>query len=239
MKQINFFVLLAVAFFMAQFKATAQDLPESSTAATGNFYRDNPKPKYGVFINGGVTFPYTDVKSPNHTSYVFGVEGQYRPVYFLDVLVDFQLGELKAGDTKSDKNLYFKNQIFNAVLLARFYPLKFMNNIPLSSPMYYVSGLYAGVGVGMVRSKVEANLMTDPDFEYIGNYTGSDVLLPVDIGATIPIAQLPKQQQISINVDYRFNFTLGDKLDGYASPRNVNHNNDVFNTLTVGIGYNF
>ncbi len=214
----------------------------AAAAQVSNYFKMNPYPKYGVLLTGGFTMPYTDIKRPIGTGYIIGVEGQYKTLYYLDLALDLQIGKLSAGEadaSPANGKLRFSNQIFNAVVVARFSPLKLLKDIKFNSALYYFGNLYVGAGIGMVSSKVDANIFTNASFEYIDNYSGMDAVIPVEAGITLPVAQFRNQQKLKLNLNYRVNFAMGDKLDGYITPNTVNFKNDVYNTLTVGIGYFF
>jgi len=221
---------------------TLLDNNPDAVAPASNYFKLNPFPKYGVFLNGGITMPYTDIKKPTKAGYIIGVEGQYKVLYYLDLALDLQTGKLSAGETDANPanaKQKFDNSLFNALVIARFSPLKLMKDIKFNSALYYFGNLYIGAGIGIVSSKVEANLFTNPNYKYIGNYSGIDAVIPVEAGITLPVAQFRNLQQLKLNVNYRFNFVMGDKLDGYITPSTVNSNNDVYNTFTIGVGYCF
>lgn len=221
---------------------TLLDNDPEAIAPAGNYFKMNPYPKYGVFLNGGFTMPYTDIKKPTNAGYIIGLDGQYKALYYLDLALDLQTGKLSAGETDANPanaKPRFDNQFLNAVVVARFSPLKLLKDIKYNSALYYFGNLYVGAGIGIVSSKVEANIFTAANYKYIGNYSGIDAVIPVEAGITLPVAQFRNQQQLKLNFNYRINFVMGDKLDGYITPSTVNFRNDVYNTFTVGVGYCF
>lgn len=207
-----------------------------------NYYKKNINPRWHIFIQGGTATPYTDVKDNKQSNFMIGGGIQYRALYYLDVSLDIGSGKLSAGATDanaSNKQMKFTNNILSVAVLARFAPLKLTNDIPYKSALYYISNLYVGTGIGFMKNKVEANIFKDDDYAYIGNNDGSNVILPVELGISLPVWHLPHQQDISLNINYRFNFCLDDKVDGYQTPSYVNERKDVYNTLLFGLGYRF
>jgi len=246
MKKNFALLLMAICCSCMAWSAFAQETlldnnPEAIAPAS-NYFKMNPYPKYGVFLNGGVTMPYTDIKKPTNTGYIIGIEGQYKVLYYLDLVLGLQTGKLSAGEADANPanaKPKFDNQIFNAIVAARFSPLKLVKDIKFNSALYYFGNLYVGAGIGIVSSKVEANIFPVANYKYIGNYSGMDAVIPVEAGITLPVAQFRNQQQLKLNLNYRVNFAMGDKLDGYITPNTVNFSNDAYNTLTIGVGYCF
>lgn len=213
---------------------------QTETKASNNYFKTASIPKYGVYILGGVAMPYTDVNTSAKAGLSFGAQGQIKATYFLDAALDIQMGKLSAGDSRansSNRLMRFENKPFSAAAVARLSPLKFLNNIQHKTPLYYLSNLYVGTGIGLLKSKVEANRFVDPTFVYIGNYAGTDVFLPVEFGITAPVYEMKNKSSISVNLNYRVCFVMNDKIDGYTTPVVLNDKNDVFNVFTIGIGY--
>ncbi len=236
-------LIISLGFLLLMiFTPTVSSAQETATTTSSNYYKANLKPRVGIYLIGGVTAPFTDVVQSKKPSYAIGIQGLYKATYFLDALLDFQVGKMTAGiqpTTQKPKRMQFENQIFSVSLVGHVSPLKFMNNIYYNSALYYLSNIYVGTGLGIVKSKVNANLFTDPNFEYIGNYEGTDLMLPIDFGINLPMFEMKKNQKLSLSVNYRFCFVMGDKIDGYITPKTINEKNDVINLFNVGIGYNF
>src|SRR5690606_27429908 len=174
MKKFFVAMLLTVScsFFTGSLFAqeTLLDNNPDAVAPASNYFKLNPFPKYGVFLNGGITMPYTDIKKPTKAGYIIGVEGQYKVLYYLDLALDLQTGKLSAGETDANPanaKQIFDKSLFNALVIARFSPLKLMKDIKFNSALYYFGNLYIGAGIGIVSSKVEANLFTNPNYKYI------------------------------------------------------------------------
>lgn len=239
------FCLSASYVFAQDISSSDNDIPpyDSTAHQTGNnYYKDNIRPQWNISVQGGIATAYTDVKNNIHSNFMIGAGLQYRALYYLDVVIDFGSGKLSAGEedaNAANKKMKFTNDIFTVSALARFAPLKLVKNISYNAAMYYISNFYLGAGIGLMKNKVDANIFKDDSYQYIGNNDGSNAILPLELGISLPIFHLAHQQNINLNINYRFNFCLDDKEDGYKTPPSVNKRNDVYNTLLFGIGYRF
>ncbi len=236
MKKILFVLSCAAFILLSTQSSKAQDEVKRHKSETStNYFKSKLKPRFGIYALGGVTIPYTDVVLDKRFGYSFGVQGLYKATYFLDVLFNINAGKMGAESYKME----FENNVITSSLVAHLAPFKFIKEIPHKSPLYYLSTFYVGAGVGMVKSKTTATIFSDPDFDYVGNYQGFNVMLPLDVGFNLPLFEMENNKDISLLFNYQFGFVMGDKIDGYITPKWQNNNNDVINTINIGLGYNF
>lgn len=241
----NFTKRVLIAFFCiaAIMSGTCKCFAQSYSYGIPDLYDSNTAKRFGIYLIGGVTVPYTDVKSPRHASYLGGIAIAYYPFPFVCLSGAMHTGQLKAGDKSSNipDNMYFENQVFDAVFLAKLFPLNLANDLSDKNKVLwsYLSTFYIGAGLGMVKSHVDVHRFYPSDFEYIGNYTGRDVVFPITAGFDIPVIRLAKNRSIHIDISYTVNFCHTDKLDGYVTPEYQNGKNDAYNFVSIGIGYRF
>lgn len=223
-------LLLSLATSTSSFAQPPSDKPQEGVKP----------PKFGVSVNGGITFSYTDVK-PSKTAAIFGIGGAYHALPYLDINLDLQKGWIKGGVpvAGTPNQMGSDNSFFTAVLTGRFMPLRLVNNKENNQALRILSGLYAGIGLGVISNSVKSNYISAPDFGSIGKYEGASMMLPVEAGINIPVAYLANNKQILINLNYRAHLCFSDKIDGYIPTVNANKKNDAYNTLTAGIMLNF
>jgi hypothetical protein len=194
-------------------------------------------PKFALSVNAGVTFSYTDVK-PQKNALVVGVGGAFFATPYLHVNLDVQKGWLKGGEKINASGIMGSdNSFYSGTLTARFLPLcliKYNTN----AAIHFFSGVYGGVGVGYMSNTVKSNMIISPDYGSLGNYSGGNLMIPIEAGINIPLTQMA-HSRVLLNLNYRVNLCMSDKIDGYVPIVEANKKNDAYNTLTAGIVYNF
>lgn len=241
MKRI--FTLLTTLLLPAAF-ASAQDLIIDTTTT------DKPYPAvFSIAVNGGTTFSFMDVKESKKAP-VFGIGLQYLPAPWIGINIDGQYGSLKAGDKTNAElsNMEFKNDYLYGSLTGRFYPLRLLGSKTdpvVKGNVKYLGGLYGGVGLGFIVNKVEAFNSPAPAAGYIPDADGLQLVLPLEVGYSLPLGRLDQSQGawykslLALNINYRHNFGFSEKMDGYNPTGASNKGKDAFSTLTVGLSYNF
>lgn len=225
---------------------------QEEAPATGPVASAGISSKFSASLNAGMTFSFMDVNE-SKSAPVFGIGAQYLPSPWIGINLDVQSGALKSGD-RNNKNLYymeFKNNFIYSSLTGRFYPLRLAlkkkMDADVATNIKYLGGIYGGVGLGFIFNKVEAYASPAPDVELVANPDGADFVLPLEIGYSLPIAQVNAsyakgiygRSLLSLNINYRHNFGFSEKMDGYDPIGNANDDKDVFSTLTIGLVYNF
>lgn len=262
-------LVLAATTLLATIHSNAQDLQSTTNgldqpqetvttdldqddATEGESFAPNKNSIFSVCINGGITFPYTDVK---HTanSPVLGIGAQYAATPWIVVNADLQFGILKGGRKEEASSYYreFKNNFFYGSITGRFFPLRLAltksSDHDIKTNIKYLGGIYVGFGAAVINN----NVTTDETPEAtkvrgIPSPNGLQILMPVEAGYNFPLTYLnPKysaniygKSLLSLNVNFRYNPSFSEKLDGYNPATPMNKNKDAFSTLTVGITYN-
>lgn len=193
---------------------------------------------YNVFAEAGYNRPYTDVQSPQNGKIV-GLGVSYSPISYVQVVANFQIGRLKEGKAKKPYPLMnYYNKYSYVSTVARLAPLKIFKRP--DEPFVKFLDAYVGMGAALIFSNVNAAPISEANYGYIDNYKGAGLLIPFEIGYTLPIYTLGNKQQFSVNVNYRNHFiSFTDKLDGYKPIVEANKKNDIYNQLTFGVVYSF
>ncbi len=193
-------------------------------------------PRFAIGVNAGLTFPFTDVK-PQKTGLVVGLNGAFFATPYLHVNVDAQKGWLKGGEPVNASGVMgFENSYISGSLTVRFLPLGLLKNN--NKYLLFFSGIYGGVGAGYLNNTVKCNNIKSTDYGSLGNYSGGNLMVPIEAGINLPVATMEKSR-ILINLNYRVNLCMSDKIDGYVPTVEANRKNDAFNTFTAGVVYNF
>jgi len=233
MNKLKFSIAALSLFTLFSTNVQAQDKsekePKESTAEA--------LPKFALSLNGGATFSYTDVK-PQKTGLTVGIGAAYFATPYLHANLDLQKGWLKGGEKIDVNNVMGSdNSYFSATITARFLPLGLIKNN--TGAMKYLSGIYGGVGVGILSNSVKSNKIISSDYGSLGDYSGVSFMVPIEGGINIPVATLSSGSRILVNLNYRVNLCMSDKIDGYVPIVEANKKNDAFNALTAGVVFNF
>lgn len=195
--------------------------------------------RFAISLNGGLTFSYTDVKPSGH-GVVLGLGATYFALPCLHINLDVQKGWLKSGDVSAASGIMgSENSFFSAGITGRFLPLTLIRNKDNNPVLKVLSGIYGGTGIGLISSSVKANQIIPSEFGSLGSYSGLALMIPVEAGISIPLAQLAGNKTIGLNLNYRANLCMSDKIDGYVPIVSANKKNDAYNTLTAGVLLHF
>lgn len=195
-------------------------------------------PRFNIGINGGATFPFTDVSAEHGgkgaiIKPAFEVSGHYAPLPFLSILASVQKGALSAGVDNSQYR-YFQNSYWSELVMARFSPFGLMRNAT-----YPNSLIYLGVGAAFIHSNTDATLQNGINNGALGHYKGTDFSLPVEIGFTMPFLTTNTGAKLAANINYRHYMIFSDEIDGYNPPKEVNKHKDAYGFLSLGLSYQF
>jgi hypothetical protein len=199
---------------------------------------------FGVSVGGGYTFSHTDFKwTKTIPSPVFYAGIHYFSLNFLSINLDFQKGLLKGGAAlnAADKTeTGFENSYFAGAITFRFFPIALAGDDAKADGLVKaLATLYGGTGVGLLFNNVDANNIPNLTFGSQKDISLSNMFIPLEIGANIPVAKIGAGGQLMINVNFRTNLCFSDKIDGYEPTLDANKHNDAFSTLTGGVVYKF
>ena len=183
------------------------------------------------------TISHTDA-SPSKSATAFGGNVQYKPLDYLAVKGNLNVGKLKGGDDSEQSLMSFKNSFVQADINLKFYPFG-LANTSASKTMKYLSSLYGGLGIGMIDNNTTINQLKAESFRFMGDYKGAEFVYPVELGFELPLGSINERPKFSLNAFYRINFTASDKIDGYEPNLASNKAKDSYTSFGIGINYHF
>lgn len=187
----------------------------------------------------GTTISHTDA-TPDGTGTHFGLYSQFQSPYrFLDFRINLNFGTLNGGNKESQTALYYENQFSQGDLQLQCYPLRTLTKCDSSRTLYYLSGLYAAGGIGIMGSQSTIHELTGGNFRYQGNYEGIDMVIPVSFGMDIPLSKAFQKKGLRLNIKYQVNYCTTDKMDGYNPDLPSNKGKDVYSLFAMGLSYAF
>lgn len=213
----------------------------ASAQVSASFEGTKESSPFRLTLGGGITAPYTDVPG-GKTEPVLEFDGGYSLLPYLQISVGMQKGLLSAGENEGD-HWYFKNNYWSEHLMLRFLPKSLFRKSKKKETKVSLLDFYAGAGIGLLQNYTIARLAVGPN-SGPENYQGNVVIVPVEIGANFPIAELTspfavKEKYLLLNINIRYYFTFSDKIDGYKPTVDHNEHNDAFSTATIGLVYVF
>lgn len=215
--------------FLTSTGITAQTISESNTRNEAS---------YAVIINGGATFSQGDIK-PMRVGTLLGAGFGYKALHYLDFNLNIQKGEIKAGLHTQDNQPQYSNNYYSIAFNLRFYPIAIIEKKERDNIITILAGLYAGTGIGYIKSNTLSNRNVNQDWGPMGRYTGADLYVPLEVGFLFPVARLQKGNQLFLNANYCLNLCFSDEIDGYVPTVSANKWRDAFSVLSLGIGLKF
>ncbi len=188
-----------------------------------------------IGIQGGSTHSHTDA-TPSKGRAGFGVHAQYTAARYFSLRANLNAGQLKGGELSEKTLMSYSNNFIQADLGFRFYPLGLINSKENSS-LSYLSKIYGGLGVGLLKNNTKINQLAPQSFSFIQDYKGTDLVIPAEFGIEMPLGKMSADPKFNLNLYYRFYFLNTDKMDGYVPNLSSNKSNDAFSSVGIGISY--
>lgn len=212
----------------------------SFSFAQSNYF----KMSYG--FGGGVNKSYTDVYQGSFGYTAYGVF-DFHITPFVTFGLEGQYGMVQGGNIETDPhNRQFVNQ-YTALSANAKLMLGEVVNYDKSEFLYNIRGLYAGLGIGVIKNNITDIVRYKPSWAAndpgYGPFPGEDkslnLLVPLNFGFNYFINDGYGYMRYIININAQSNFTFGEGLDGYndASNKFKNYSPDVYNTYTIGFKY--
>lgn len=195
--------------------------------------------QFTVGAQYGLTLSRTDA-TPNGVNNHYGVFGEWQSGFrFISLAISWNAGTLSGGNKEVANDLYYSNKYTQGDLQLKVYPLRTFGANDSSRVLYYLSGVYATGGFGLIGSNTTINEIPNGTFRYQGNYNGLNSVIPVAFGIDIPLRKAFQQKGFSLNLKYQINYCMSDKIDGYDPDLASNKSKDVYNMATLGLSYCF
>ncbi|MNU30979.1 hypothetical protein D3C71_194920 [compost metagenome] len=195
--------------------------------------------QFTVGAQYGLTISRTDA-TPNGINNHYGVYGEWQSGFrFLSLAISWNGGTLSGGNQETANDLYYSNKYNQGDLQLKVYPLRTFGKSDSSRALYYLSGVYAAGGFGLIGSSTTVHEVPNGNFRYQGDYSGVNTVVPVSFGIEIPLRKAFQQKGLSLNFKYQINYCMTDKIDGYDPDLTSNKSKDVYNMATFGLSYSF
>lgn len=192
----------------------------------------------GLAWGGGVTILHGDVDS-RILSPAGRVNLEYNVTPYINLGLEGQFGKLSAGKEQTPGR-YTRASFSAANVNVRFASGQFFRKS--MNPGSLLGGLYIGIGVGMVQSKIDAigdRFESGLPVEGIVKEPSPTVAVPLNVGWNLELPGLLGRHNIVANVNVQYNFVNGEELDGYAYAASGNLKNDGYSLFSIGLKYNF
>jgi hypothetical protein len=207
--------------------------------AQSNYY------KLTLGVGVGSNTYYGDLRN-SRTLPTYQVLFDYNVTPFVSAGVDIHYGSISAGDSLTGDQRFFKNSYTSVALNAKM-QLGQLVNTDFSNFWYALKGIYVGTGVGVVTANQKQIVRTkiNPDgslYTFPGMNKSVSLLVPAQVGVNI---DLPPDYwgytRFTVSVNYSFNITFGENIDGYNDPKWKFQNNspDMVGMATIGLKYTF
>jgi hypothetical protein len=244
MKTIMKRLLTIIVIILMSLSLTAQ-IRNNKPYFDCNEVWSNSNSKLGIGVLGGMNRIDADFGLKDN-SWLIGVQAKYDVLRFINIGVDYSIGNLKAGPlylgTFEGKDFIaeFSNNYYTFSGVARILPFRVFMWDQMDPVVEYFTYPYIGFGVGMIRSNVTASPLELKEFGYKVKYKGTDQFTFLEFGWDFPIVKDQNERnKLMLNVNFRRMFTPSDYLDGYNPTVEANKHNDVYSTYTVGLTYKF
>ncbi len=200
------------------------------STAQFNFY------KYSVGLGGGFTLPFADTKKANY-SLATQITTDYYFTPYLNTGLELQLGNMRGGEPdKAHFTNSFKFGTWNARMqLGQFYD----RYDKLNEFTSIIRGLYMGIGIGVIRSKVDGYILdaTQPGGFLTKSGINHDIIFPLNLGGNVYFKDFYGHDRWELNFNFQFVTAMEDNMDGGLNPKS--NFNDLYNFLSVGFRYKF
>ncbi|OJV54615.1 MAG: hypothetical protein BGO31_06510 [Bacteroidetes bacterium 43-16] len=196
--------------------------------------------QFSVGVQGGVTTSHTDA-TPDQSRYFYGVNAAYSFTPYLSLQANLGAGQLEGGAAATANAMHYTNDFYQADLNLKVFPVGILKMAQQEKYLYYLSKIYGSVGIGMMKSKTQISYLPGQVdlFEFMGNYSGTDMVIPLEFGIDIPLSKAFVRKGLYVNLFYRINYLNTDKMDGYQPRLQSNEKNDTYTNFGAGISYRF
>ncbi|MBL7705603.1 MAG: outer membrane beta-barrel protein [Taibaiella sp.] len=196
--------------------------------------------QFSVGVQGGMTTSHTDA-TPDQSRYFYGANAAYNFTPYLSLRANLNAGQLEGGDEGAANVMHYTNNFFQGDLSVKIYPVGILQKAQQEKYLYYLSKIYGSVGIGLMKSQTQISYLPDQValFEFMGNYSGTDMVIPVEFGIDIPLSKPFKAKGFYVNLFYRANYLNTDQMDGYQPKLSSNESKDTYTNFGAGISYRF
>ncbi|HYH57130.1 MAG TPA: outer membrane beta-barrel protein [Anseongella sp.] len=195
--------------------------------------------KVSLSLGGGATVPHTDITDFSFAPVISG-GAHYNISPYAAIGIDVETGKLEGNystlqnTSEGPRNVpvnSFTNKFLTAAVDARLQMGQFTGR-EVSGFSAVLSRLYAGTGMGIVRSDAESQ---NPD-EITRQYKSTDFIVPVFAGLNIPLLKELDLEILTLFLNYRLNISFSDDLDALDHAGSTS--DDYFSSISAGVRFN-
>ena len=241
-------VLFVIMFVLTDYAAKCQMRGENDTAKIKSAQMSYDKkfiPKMYFGVGGGFTNMFGDFSKSGFAP-VARVGIGCRFTANLSVDAEVYHGGLSSNEPAGvwTSGAYSETSTFTSADVNLKFTLGNYLQYPHSDWLKILSGLYIGMGVGIINSNITS---------FDGNYSEMELshkdsatykksseqalYIPLDIGLRIPLKRLLPAHYTQLWFNYQINYTFSDYIDGVKLPASRNQFNDCYTTFTMGLSF--
>lgn len=191
-------------------------------------------------IRGGLSTSHTDA-TPDKSRYFYGANASYNFTPYLSLMANLSGGQLEGGNADVAGSMHYTNNFFLGDLNLKFFPVAILKKAQQVKYLYFLSGIYASAGIGFMKSQAKISYLPAQAalFEFMDNYSGTDMVIPLELGIDIPVSKPFKAKGFYVSLFYRASYLNTDKMDGYQPKLQSNEKKDTYTNFGAGISYRF
>lgn len=192
-----------------------------------------------ITVGGGVSTLFGDLQKKTVRP-AFRGNFDYNFTPFVSAGAEFQVGGLAAGDKdpKGKTSGLYTAGSYTAInanirmAIGQFLPM------PQTKGAEILGGIYVGSGMGIVMSNrktlVRSYSYTDKPLAANFYDNAREVVVPLNIGINMDLSY-----HVGLNMNFQYNFTTTEKLDGYDFIVNKNEHDDAYGMASLAIRFYF
>jgi len=183
-----------------------------------NYYRLSG----GLNLGANTAFADLQKKRPAQT---ITASLDYHLTPFMSVGLEYQNGTLAGGDSVLNgadvHRRYFKNK-YSSFTVGGKIQLGQLVDFESSNILYAIRGLYGGLGVGIIKNKMDPIVRIQPvtNYKFPGDDSSTNIVIPINTGINFNILDRWGYTRFIFNLNYQLNVTIGEGLDGYNDASN-------------------
>jgi hypothetical protein len=244
-------VVLFSVFIAASVHSFAQVRTDISVREHGNNFGstevaefDYNAHDYCVGVGLGSSKMYGDLPYSNpQPVYIADLNKSVAPRFSLGWTV--QIGDLSSRDPYTHMRSFNHYTAFDQHITCEFGTFYnwFDKNYDETPILKLTSGLYVGVGLGVINNDVkriaDVNVDALPGITQTSNppilSQSTALFIPFNFGYNLHLPHLWKLRNCMLYANFQYNDCLSDYVDGYKLPFKANKKNDVFTVMSVGL----
>lgn len=198
--------------------------------------------RFSIGLGGGITTLYGDLQKPKVICPAGKLNLDYNFTPFISAGIEGQYGKFAGGDAAPNGEtfgLYSESNFIAVNANARLAVGQFLP-VPDTKFQEILGGIYLGAGIGYINSEIQE---LSRAYSYAGNTQlvgtfhneAEEIVIPLNAGLNF---DLPVYR-MGININYQYNLSTTEALDGYDVSILSNNDNDAYSFISVSVKYFF